>query len=487
MNKKALALLRVSTDSQDVQRQRTDLRKLQKQYSLDIVRTLELVGVSGTATLTNAEVQRVLDEVTQDGIDGLACSAIDRLARPKRGSDFAIATAFEVGKKTIWTVRDGSVEMWTDAGWEKFMTSLTRAGSEWREIRRRSLDGKAEKRLQGLHPNGQISLPQGLRFNKRTGWSYDEQELAKVTKAYELLFEDRYPLSEIERLVGWSRRRIRTLMNPTWRGVRAYPATAEREAFEVPLPLEPVLTPERWGLAQTLLAKRRTWSRETREQRHLGAGLLVCQCGRHYYIHCDVRKGQHDGYLCSSRHPRGIGCGAPYLWRETVDAAIFVILEKYLTDPKFVAAGFRRLKETRQPDNTVKREAELSRLRAKRTRLLDALEDGLLDKAEFAIRAEKIQTAMRQIEATMPVAPSLEIDTERAVAGLVRHAGRFRTKPFDEQRRDLKDFVRYFEVADGCFTQVALSGAYLGELSHTKPGQHLILLCWRRCTAPESQ
>ncbi len=48
-------------------------------------------------------------------------------------------------------------------------------------------------------------------------WSYDEAEVAKVREAYRLLFQDRYNLSEIERAVGWRRRRSRTLANPAWK------------------------------------------------------------------------------------------------------------------------------------------------------------------------------------------------------------------------------------------------------------------------------
>lgn len=51
--KQALGLIRVSTDSQDTQRQRTDLKRLEKMYGIHIVHTLELVGVSGTTMLTN--------------------------------------------------------------------------------------------------------------------------------------------------------------------------------------------------------------------------------------------------------------------------------------------------------------------------------------------------------------------------------------------------------------------------------------------------
>src|SRR5262249_19248848 len=160
-------------------------------------------------------------------------------------------------KKTIWTVRDGYMEMWTDEGWERFMTALTRAGSEWREIRRRCMDGKAEKRAAGRHVNGDHTLPDGLRFDTRTSqWSYDEPEVATVTSAYQLLSQDRYSLSEIERRVGWGRGRMRTLANPTWKGVRVYPPSGDRtEPLEIALPLTPLLSPEKWALAQTLLAK----------------------------------------------------------------------------------------------------------------------------------------------------------------------------------------------------------------------------------------
>jgi hypothetical protein len=82
-----------------------------------------------------------------------------------------------------------------------------------------------------------------------------------------LVFQDCYNLSEIERLVGWPRGRIRTLTNPT-----AYPATADREAFEVKLPLEPLLTEEQWNRAQTLLAARTTWTKATANPRFLAAG-----------------------------------------------------------------------------------------------------------------------------------------------------------------------------------------------------------------------
>jgi DNA invertase Pin-like site-specific DNA recombinase len=475
--KRALALIRVSTNKQDIARQRTDIEKLKKWYDLDIIRTLELVGVSGTATLDDKQVGQVLREVEHSGVDGLAASAVDRLARPQHGKHYGIVDGFKDARKTLWTVDDGELKVWTSEGFERTMNALTRAGTEWRKIRQRSMDGKAEKRAEGRHVNGDQSLPYGLRFDKRTGWSYDEAELAKVAKAYELLFEDRHALSEICRRVGWGRGMQRTLANPTWRGVRAYPATADQEAFEVPLPLKPLLSPEKWALAQTLLAKRRTWSKETRDQRHLGTALLFCQCGRRFYNHCDPRRGQHDTYYCSSRHPRGKGCGAAYLWREIVDAAIVEIVEEHMTDAKFLAAVFRRLKEAPQPDTRAEREKELAKLAARRKKWIEQYDEDRITKQEFEQKMEAVARAAREIEGTLPVAPPPLPDYRAVIAGLVRDLARFRTWPFLEQRATLKRIVRRLPVVDSTFTEVTVSGAYLAEAAYTKPAQPLKWSC----------
>ena len=100
MKRRAIALIRVSTNKQDIARQRTDIEKLMKWYDLDIIRTLELVRVSGTATLDDKQVLQVLREVEQSGVDGLAASAVDRLARPQEGKHYGIVDGFKHARKT---------------------------------------------------------------------------------------------------------------------------------------------------------------------------------------------------------------------------------------------------------------------------------------------------------------------------------------------------------------------------------------------------
>ena len=259
-----------------------------------------------------------------------------------------------------------------------FLTSLISgafAGQEWRTLRQRTVSGKREKRLLGRNVSGSAALPTGLVYERIANaagktidckWSYDEAELAKVREAYRLLFQGRCNLSEIERAVGWGRGRIRTLANPTWRGVRiGAPMADEAQPVEIPLPLEPLLGPDEWAKAQVLLAKRATWSKATSDPRFLGAGLLVCECGAKYYFHGDARRGGHDSYFCSSKFKGGPGCGAAWLRRTIVDRVIERIVSERMTDAAFLAKTFARVERPAAPDLD-KRERELARLAARR-------------------------------------------------------------------------------------------------------------------------
>ena len=139
---RAIALLRVSTDVQDVARQRTDIERLRRKYDLGIIRTLELVGVSGTGVLDNAQHRQVLADLPQ--VDGVAVSALDRLFRVKHFKDMGILDQFKDLRKAIWSVREGLVEPWTDEGYDKCFLAAGRGGSEVRELLRRSIETKRE-------------------------------------------------------------------------------------------------------------------------------------------------------------------------------------------------------------------------------------------------------------------------------------------------------------------------------------------------------
>jgi DNA invertase Pin-like site-specific DNA recombinase len=470
--RKALALIRVSTNAQDMARQRTIIRWLSETYGLEIVRTLELHGVSGTATLKNEQVQQVLWEITQPGIDGLAAAAIDRLARPRKGAHYAILDGFKDNRKILWTKHEKELRLWIPSVWAEAMNALTAAGLELAKILERTMGGKDEVRMQGGHANGSAVLADGVSYDKLTKqWKCAEEKFTQVKKAYRLVFEDRHALTEIERCVGWPRGMHRTLRNKIWKSIREYPATEERAAYEVRINLPQAVTDDEWALAQTLMDKRRTWSKETSDPRFLGAGLLVCVCGRPYYFHGDKRRGQHDEYYCATRYNGGPGCGACRLRRIAVDAAILHIMERHMTDTKFLASVFGAAKQKPAPDTRVEREKELAKLAARRQKWIEQYDADRISKQEFELKMDAVTKSVREIEATIPAAPP-RVDDRAAIAGLVRTLERFGTRPFTEQREMLKRVLRSIPVVDGAISEVTLSGTFLGEFAHTKPAQH---------------
>src|SRR5215831_2640447 len=116
---RAIGLLRTSSDQSDVGRQKIDIEDLEREFNLDMIRTLEIAGLSGTQTLNDADVQKILQEMSDPSVNGLALSAVDRLFRPEDFADLRILSPFKRWRKWIWSAREGLIEAWTDEGWDK--------------------------------------------------------------------------------------------------------------------------------------------------------------------------------------------------------------------------------------------------------------------------------------------------------------------------------------------------------------------------------
>jgi DNA invertase Pin-like site-specific DNA recombinase len=491
--RKVLGLIRVSTDAQDTMRQKTDLERVSRTHGLTIERTLPLDGVSGRTVRGNPEVQRLLAELKRPDISGVAIAALDRLFRPDRYEDFGILDHFRDAGKLIFSAKEGVLDPASDMGFLMSLMSGAVAGQEWRTLRQRTQDGKREKRLLGRNVNGSATLPSGLVYQRIANaagktvdhkWSYDRGEVAKVREAYRLLFLDRYNLTEIERLVGWSRGKIRTLQNATWRGVRlGAPMADETEPVEIPLPLKPLLTRAQWSKAQVLMAKRTTWTKATSDPRFLGAGLLFCECGAKYYFHGDRRRGGHDSYFCSSKF-RGAGCGAAWLRRDVVDPALERMVSEHLTNAAFLAKVFARVERPAAPD-LHKRERELAKLAARRQKWIKQFDADRINQKEFEQKMDAVKAATHEIEAQMPVAMPPALDQRAVVAGLVRWALRFpKLTDFEQKRTELRRVIRRIPVIAGTAPAFEVCGSFLGEFTHTNSAQPSKSPCLRQCPAP---
>jgi len=311
----AIAIVRVSTDQQDLERQRRDIAAAAQAHNLRTVRTLELEDLSGTKMLTNAEVRGVLSDLSRSDVDGVAVSAIDRLIRPGQLGDLAIFDAFQRSRKKIWTPGQ-EIDLTTQAG---FLTSGMMgiiAGIERQMILARTSAGKEIARQRGGNPNGSVVLTRGLAYSKATGWHYEEPDAARIKLAYDLLFERRSWRDIAARIGGgWTDSGIcRALRNPAWKGIRLYRHRRETP-LEVPLGIEPLIPPERWEAAQQIILEKHThWMKTKKPPRFLLSGLLYCGCGKPMYIRvASSRDPRHTRsyYYCSTRFPgRGHKCGA---------------------------------------------------------------------------------------------------------------------------------------------------------------------------------
>jgi hypothetical protein len=115
------------------------------------------------------------------------------------------------------------------------------------------------------------------------------------------------------------------------------------------------------------------------------------------------------------------------------------------------------------------RERELAKLAARRQKWIDQYDADRITKQEFEQKIDAVTNAMHEIEASMPAAPSPGLDHRAVVEGLVETLAAFRTLPFADQRSTLKRVVQALPVIDDGFTEVAVSGAFLGELPTLKP------------------
>src|SRR5437764_1463530 len=113
--KSVIELVRVSTESQaaldraGVPAQKEVNAKTAAQYRLEIVRTIEIVDVSGALVLLAPEMQELLRLMEQPVIAGVVAREFSRLMRPEKFSDFILLQHF-VDTNTILYLPDGPVD-----------------------------------------------------------------------------------------------------------------------------------------------------------------------------------------------------------------------------------------------------------------------------------------------------------------------------------------------------------------------------------------
>jgi DNA invertase Pin-like site-specific DNA recombinase len=497
MKKHVIGFIRLSSEEQASEgragllRQRTDIAAASRLHDLDVVRVVELLGVSGADVLGNAEFRAMLRDMERADIAGVVTSAVDRLTRPDTLGALAVFDPFQRYQKLVFTAGQ-VIDLNTDGGFLLSGLLGMLGGIERRAIRKRCVDGKRELKKRGGNPNGPASLPSGVMYDKTTGkWSIDPVWRSKIERAYEMLFR-RASYAEIGEKVFGGAAAIsvrRWLENPIWCGTRRYEWERKdkrnvrvNDPLEVEIEIDPVISRARWQEAQAIIrGKKDNWRKLKKPPRFLVSSLVRCGvCGAALYLRCASDPKSHDRYYCSTGHPgRGPKCGASSVRREWLDAAVVQGIEECTRDADALLSMLEAIaEENAQPDGAAKAAQSLAKLEAKRARLTDLAVDGLLGKEEFSKRLRILDGQIRDAQAliTPKAAP---VDMRRVAAALRRTFGRFGKLPFVQQRDLLRRAAT--EIVVGAELLLTFRGGFLGEIAGVNSLQHLKRWCWRRC------
>jgi site-specific DNA recombinase len=473
--KRVVEVLRVSTNVQDNQRQKADIERVKAAHSLVGDRTVELDGVSGRKVLANRDMQRVLADLRLPHIAGVAISALDRLFRMERYSDFGILDNFIDTGKMIFSAKEGPLDLATDAGLIISLMSGATGALEWRELRRRTVGGKELLRKLGGCADGRPTLPRGVGFEpvkdakgRSVGarWFYVEPDASRIRLAYDLLFERRSWHDIAERIGGgFTYNGVKTsLKNTVWKAVRTYAAGRETP-LEVPMAIEPLISPERWAKAQEIiLEKRDRWSKTKKPAYFLLSGLLRCSCGAPCYVRCNSNRRSY--YICSTHH-RGNACGAKSVQQKATDRLAEQIVSKDFLDPGFLKKVIGRFKSA-QPErdhNAEKITAQREQLEAERQRLLRMTLKGTITEDDFSRESKRIESEMRDLDRLAPAPVPAAFDPAKLVVQITRSFARFAKQSFEEKRDFLRTAFKEITLDNGALTGMTLNGAFLDSVN----------------------
>lgn len=116
MTKRVIELIRVSTQGQagddrgGIPAQKEINRRTAKNFDLEIVRTFEIVDVSGASVLACPEMHELLRLIESPRIEGVVTKEFSRLIRPEKFTDLALLEAF-IETNTVLFLPDGPIDL----------------------------------------------------------------------------------------------------------------------------------------------------------------------------------------------------------------------------------------------------------------------------------------------------------------------------------------------------------------------------------------
>jgi DNA invertase Pin-like site-specific DNA recombinase len=434
--KRVIELVRVSTEQQagedraGIPAQREINRRTARAYGLTIVKSIEIIDVSGTAVLRSPQMQELLRIMESPDIHGVVTKEFSRLMRPEKFTDYALLQQF-IDTGTVLYLPDGPIDLASKSGRLLGTIRAALAGLERREIIERMNDAKESMRRAGKHPGGESSLPYGVTYSPKTGWSYTA-DAEKVRTAFRLFLSGETSYTVLSRKLIIPRTNVRFILeNPIYTGWRVYrekrdPSNAGyvggpggRQGYRRKIErapddmirvqvLDAIVSEADFNCIQQIirLKKEKHWrSYAETPNRYTYNGFLTCgDCASPLYTHT----AKDEFYVCKSRNTREarlrgarglVRCSNPYMLRKKLEPKIDYLLGEKLREPEFLSrvvdelnAGIRKSVSTAPERGII--DGKLASLEAKRQRILEAFFDGAIDKQERDSRAAQVDAEL---------------------------------------------------------------------------------------------
>lgn len=514
----------VSDERAGAERQREDIRLIQRIHNARIDHTIEVIE-SGSDVLDQEDFQQLFLDLARPDIDGVATSSQDRLVRPDGFMDLMVLHHFRENRKRIFTP-GGIIDPASSGGFIESSMRAVFAGMEKFEIRKRTMGAKSKMRNWGWNPNGRNALPRGVLFDRATKtWFYDLDperiavrskrqtpgEARLILRAFQLLVEQDLSLQAIADEIGGGFSDFglgRSLRNPIWMGIRRYhqervgkrirPAphidpnsgllvkgrkyrnSGPRKVILEQQVIEPgLVSRETFEAAQRILSERAIrWGRRKpgAGSQFLCSGLLVCACGEPWYPHVE----KNPRYRCSSKlSPKsegsrrmqvGRGCGAPTIRRDLLDPHVIDLLGESLLDNAFLDWAVKGESRLAKPADTHERDRALKVVADERARLIDLYQSGEITRKEYDERKRGLDGRRKAMDTTLP-APAAPVDIMQLAKALVIAFTNLKRRPFEQQRELLQRATREIIISGQTITSVTFQGGFLSGLySEVKPG-----------------
>ena len=408
---RVIELIRVSTEGQaasdraSIPAQRAINRRTAANYGLQIVRSIEMADVSGTAVLSTPEMQQLLKDIESPDVCGVVAREFSRLMRPENFADYALLQAF-ADTRTVLYLPEGPIDFNSKTGRLIGTIRAAIAGMERTEILERVWSAKEEKRRRGELAQSHVVLPFGVGYEN--GRFFYKPEAETVREAFRRFLKGDQCYRDLARLVGVTPRGMHVIMrNPIWIGWRVIDkkrdlssagkylgrngrqadrrkvARAPEDVIRVKVIDTPLISECEFNDVQQIMDSKqsRHWrSRPEIEHRWIYNGFLTCSvCSS--MIHTAF--AGRDYYACRGRRTNHT-CKTKYMQREKLESILDSVFSQRLTNPRFLEQCIKVAKGQNQKDDSplrVKRlSAELDSLRHKRERTIDTFIEGVISR-----------------------------------------------------------------------------------------------------------